>query len=249
VALTPQGEALRELARRILTEAETALTEFEAYLAARRGRITLAGLPSVTAGLLPRLIRRFLASHPDVEISIIDALSDGVVAAVLEGRTDLGFTAGRLDSSGRLSFRPLLEDEFVAVARDRIALGGAPLRRWEDFVGQPFVAMTSGTSVRAFTDAACAQAGITLRPRFEVAHLVTAGALVAAGLGVTALPALTILVLGSGPLLTCPLEGPRLVRRIGVARATARSLSPSARAFYRVLTEAGATSLPADEAF
>ena len=48
-----------------------------------------------------------------------------------------------------------------------------------------------GTSVRALTDAACAQAGITLRPRFEVTHLATAGALVAAGLGVTALPALT----------------------------------------------------------
>ena len=94
VALTPQGAALQQLTQRILTEAEAALTEFQAYLSARRGRVTLAGLPSITASLLPGLITRFLASHPEVEVSIVDALSDGVVDAVLEGRADFGFTAG-----------------------------------------------------------------------------------------------------------------------------------------------------------
>ena len=122
VALTPQGEALQHLTDRILNEAATALTEFDAYLAARRGRLVLAGLPSVTASLLPRIVARFVALHPDVEVSIIDALSEGVLAAVLEGRADLGFTAGALDSSGRLSFQPLVEDEFMAVGR--------PMARW-----------------------------------------------------------------------------------------------------------------------
>ena len=111
VALTPQGETLQHLTGRILNEAAAALTEFDAHLAARRGRVALAGLPSVTASLLPLLVARFAADHPDVEISIIDALSDGVMAAVLEGRADLGFTAGALDGSGRLSFRPLLEEQ------------------------------------------------------------------------------------------------------------------------------------------
>ena len=90
VALTPQGEALQHLTDRILNEAATALTEFDAYLAARRGRLVLAGLPSVTASLLPRIVARFVALHSDVEVSIIDALSEGVLAAVLEGRADLG---------------------------------------------------------------------------------------------------------------------------------------------------------------
>lgn len=239
VALTPQGEALRLLTSRVLDEAATALTEFDAYLAARRGRVTIAGLPSVAASLLPGLVARFLASHPEVEVSIIDALSDGVVAAVLEGRADLGFTAGSPDGSGRLSFRPLVEDEFVAVG----AVGG-PLAEdrayaWRELARHPFVAMAPGSNVRAFTDAAYARAGLAAaRPRFEVAHLATAGALVAADLGITALPSLTLTVLGRERFAVRRLEAPRTVRRIGVVQANGRTLSPAAQAFRRLLASA-----------
>ena len=230
------------------TEAEAALTEFEAYLSARRGRVTLAGLPSITASLLPGLITRFLASHPEVEVSIVDALSDGVVDAVLEGRADFGFTAGAVGGSGRLSFRPLVEDEFVAVGHRGGPLDDVHDYRWQEFGNRPFVAMVPGTSVRALTDAACAQAGLAIRPRFEVTHLATAGALVAAGLGVTALPALTLPVLGRGPFVTRPLREPRMIRRIGIVQVIGRTLSPSARAFYRVLGGIDVSSMVAAEA-
>ena len=242
VSLTPQGEALRHLTGRILNEAATALTEFDAYLAARRGRVTLAGLPSVTASLLPKIVARFVALHPEVEVSIIDALSDGVVAAVLEGRADLGFTAGASDSSGRLSFQPLVEDDFVAIGPHAGPLLEDRVHVWRELAEQPFIAMALGTSVRAFTDAACAQAGLTMRPRFEVAHLATAGALVAAGLGITALPSLTLPVLGRGPFIVRRLEAPLMMRKIGIVQATGRTLSPSARAFHRLLAS---TDVPA----
>ena len=235
VALTPQGQALEQLTRRILDEAAAALTEFDRYLAAARGRVTLAGLPSVTAGLLPRLVARFAVSHPEVEVAILDALSDGVVAALLEGRADLGFTAGAPDASGRLSFRPLLEDAFLAVGRKDGPLAEERTYSWEELVRQPFIAMAPGTSVRALTDAACAQAGLVLQPRFEVAHLATAGALAAAGLGVAALPSLTLPVLGRSSLVVRELEAPRMVRRIGIVQATGRTPSPAARAFRRLL--------------
>ena len=247
VALTPQGETLQHLTGRILNEAAAALTEFDAYLAARRGRVALAGLPSVTASLLPLLVARFAADHPDVEISIIDALSDGVMAAVLEGRADMGFTAGALDSSGRLSFRPLLEDSFVAIGHPDGPLAEDRVYVWREFTEQPFIAMARGTSVRAFTDAACAQAGLAVRPRFEVAHLATAGALVTAGLGSTALPSLTLPVLGRGPFAVRRLEGPPMVRRIGLVQATGRTLSPVAWAFYHLLVSIDIAALLSHE--
>ena len=247
VALTPQGETLQHLTGRILNEAAAALTEFDAYLAARRGRVALAGLPSVTASLLPLLVARFAADHPDVEISIIDALSEDVMAAVLEGRADLGFTAGALDGSSRLSFRPLLEDSFVAIGRPDGPLAEDRVYVWWEFAEQPFIAMARGTSVRAFTDAACAQAGLAVRPRFEVAHLATAGALVTAGLGVTALPSLTLPVLGRGPFTIRRLEGPPMVRRIGIVQATGRTLSPAARAFYHLLVSIDIAALLSHE--
>lgn len=247
VSLTPQGEALRHLTRRILNEAATALTEFDGYLAARHGRVALAGLPSVTAGLLPRIIARFVALHPDVEVSVIDALSEDVLAAVLEGRADLGFTVGALDGSGRLSFRALIEDRFLAIGCEDGPLARDRAYVWRELVEHPFIAMARDTSVRALTDAACAQAGLALRPRFEVAHVATAGALVAAGLGVTALPSLTLPILGRARLAVRHLEAPRMVRRIGVVQAVGRTLSPAALAFRRLIDSADIRALLADE--
>jgi LysR family transcriptional regulator, carnitine catabolism transcriptional activator len=106
---------------------------------------------------------------------------------------------------------------------------------WAELVQQPFIAMAPGTSVRALTDAACAQAGLVLQPRFKVAHLA------AAGLGVAALPSLILPVLGRSSLVVRELEVPRMVRRIGIVQATGRTPSPAARAFRRLLE---ATDLP-----
>ena len=81
-----------------------------------------------------------------------------MLAAVLEGRADLGFTAGPLDSSGRLSFRTLVKDEFVAVGREDGPLAADRTYPGKELRAHPFVAMAPGTSVRALTDSACARA-------------------------------------------------------------------------------------------
>ncbi|MDD7971020.1 LysR family transcriptional regulator [Roseinatronobacter alkalisoli] len=235
VELTPQGHRLLELSGRILAETEAALDEFDVFLAARRGQLTLAGLPSVTAGLLPPIIARFAADRPDVDVRIFDALSDGVVAALLDRRADLGFTAGAVTASERLAFRPLFDEPFMAVAWPGGPLDEPRTYTWAELVGMPFIAMSPGTSVRALIESAVAQQGLSLRPRFEVSHLATAGALVAEALGVTALPSLTLPVLGGSQLVVRPLEKPIMVRRIGLVYLAGRTPSPSASAFRDLL--------------
>jgi LysR family transcriptional regulator, carnitine catabolism transcriptional activator len=237
VALTPQGSRLLELSGRILAETEAALDEFHVFLAARRGRLTLAGLPSVTAGLLPPIIARFAADRPDIDIRIFDALSDGVTGALLDGRADLGFTAGAVAASDRLAFRPLLAEPFMAVAWPGGPLDDDRSYSWAELTAMPFIAMSPGTSVRALTEAAVAQAGLSLRPRFEVSHLATAGALVAEALGVTALPSLTLPVLGNRPLVVRPLREPAMQRRIGLVYLAGRTPSPAASAFRDLLLD------------
>ena len=107
----------------------------------------------------------------------------------------------------------------------------------------PFIAMAEGTSVRELLDAACLRLGTALAPRFEVAHLATAGALVAAGLGVTALPTLTLPVLNMGDLIERPVAGFGARRRIGLVRRTGRTLSPAASAFVDLVKGSHVTRL------
>ena len=235
VTLTAQGAALARISRRMVNVAEDGMAEFRAYLSARSGRLTIAGLPSVTVAFLPKILKRFVAEYPDIDLRIIDALSGGVIDAVESGEADLGFAAGTVSTRSRLDFQPIMDDDFVAVG-----LPDGPLRSeraydWAELMDMPFIAMAPGTSVRELVDGACLRFGRDLAPRFEVAHLATAGALVEAGLGITALPTLTLPVLNMGDLTYREIRDFGARRRIGLVRQPGRSLSPSALAFSRLV--------------
>lgn len=235
VTPTEEGRAFTELAERLVNTAEGGAEDFTAFLEARRGRLTIAGLPSVTAGLLPDLLERFAAAHPGVDLRILDALSDSVVASVARGEADLGFTAGTVGTRDQLSFQALLDDQFVAVGPTGGSLAEDRPYALAELIRMPFIAMAPGTSVRELLDGACARIGRQLEPRFEVSHLATAGALVAQGLGVSALPRLTLPVLGSRDLLIRPIADFGALRRIGLVWRSGRTLSPPARAFLKLV--------------
>lgn len=238
VTPTASGLAFGRVAERMVNTAEDGMAEFEAHLSARNGRLTIAGLPSVTAGLLPGLLRSFTAERPDIDLRIVDALSGSVIEAVEAGIAEIGFTAGTLSTRSRLTFQPLMNDHFVAIGAPDGPLSDQRRYAWAELVEMPFIAMAQGTSVRELIDSACLRIGHTLAPRFEVAHLATAGALVAEGLGITALPTLTLPVLRTDTLIQREITGFGARRRIGLVRRSGQSLSPAARAFLKHIRRA-----------
>lgn len=234
VRTTSSGRAFAEVAERMLNVAEDGLSEFQAHIAARNGRLTIAGLPSVTAGLLPAVLEHYTKQNPNVDVHIMDALSEAVLRAVEMGEADIGFTAGTVDVRGRLSFQRLLDDEFVAVGTADGPLAENRPYCWDELLEMPFIAMAQGTSVRELMDGACSRAGRKLEPRFEVSHLATAGALIAQGLGISALPTLTLPVLGSEHLVFRSIPDFGAKRCIGLVWRTGRTLSPTAQVFLKL---------------
>jgi DNA-binding transcriptional LysR family regulator len=245
VKLTTSGAVLARIAARMVNTAEAADAEFDAHLSARHGQLTIAGLPSVTAAFLPQILRRFTSKYPEIDLKIIDALSESVIEVIETGRAEIGFTAGTLSTRSRLAFQPVMDDAFVAIGAPDGPLKEDRTYDWAELVEMPFIAMAQGTSVRELLDSACLQLNRPLSPRFEVAHLATAGALVAEGLGITALPELTLPVLPTERLVQRPIRGFGARRRIGLVRQAGRSLSPAASAFLEVLSE---TSIKAERA-
>ncbi|WP_422026634.1 LysR family transcriptional regulator [Roseovarius sp.] len=231
VSPTASGHTFAQLAERMLNTADNVMEEFDAHLSASRGRLTIAGLPSVTVGLLPGLLKSFAEQHAGIDLRIMDALSESVVEAVAAGRADIGFTAGTIAARDRLSFHPLLDDSFVAVGAARGPLAEERSYGMGELIAMPIIAMEIGTSVRELLDGACQRHGLALSPRFEVAHLATAGALVAEGLGVSILPTLTLPVLPMERLIQRPVRDFGAKRRIGLVHQQGRSLSPTGMAF------------------
>lgn len=235
VEVTVAGRAFARVAERMVNTVEDGIAEFESFRSAREGQVTIAGLPSVTASLLPDILSNFSKDHPKISLRIMDALSGDVLDAVEAGTADIGFTAGTATARARLSFEPLITDAFVALGLPDGPLAEDRAYKWTDLIKMPQIAMATGTSVRELVDGTCLRSGTTLLPRFEVSHLSTAGALVSAGLGIAVLPRLTLKVLRTEGLVTREISDFGARRRIGLVRRTGRSLSPAATSFLRYI--------------
>ncbi|GAA0211047.1 DNA-binding transcriptional LysR family regulator [Brevundimonas nasdae] len=230
--LSPAGARLMPIAVRLVREAELGLEDVSAFIRGSRGRLCVAALPSLAATLLPGPLAAFQAEYPDIDIKILDGLAMNVETAVLEGHADLGLTIRPLPNID-LSYQELQEDLFGAVrANDRPDLD---VRSWADITKTPFIAMALRSSVRQATDQAFLQAGVSVRPLYECGHLATVGALVGRGLGVTALPKLTLRLLPEPDFLWTPLDAPTTKRSVGfVTRPDRRS--PTVEALIQHLT-------------
>ncbi len=234
VVLTPTGRELLPIAERLVAEFDGSFGELARFVDGRRGRIAVAALPSIAAVLLPPAIARFREGRPEVEVAVLDGLAGSVLDAVAEGRADLGLTI-RPSPRATLAYRPLLSDEFGLVYRPDDELAGDTPLPWSVFEGRPFVAMAPESSVRQMADAAFLQAGLAIPPLYGCAFLGTTGHLVAAGLGVTALPRLTLPLLGRLGLVWRRLERPVMRRQMGAVTRAGRTLAPAAEAFLAVL--------------
>lgn len=230
VALTPAGVELRPIAERLLAEFEGAFGELALYIAGRRGRITVAALPSIAAVLLPSAIATLKGLQGDVEVLIRDGLSENVVDAVVEGHAEIGLTVQPLPN-GKLHYRPLADEAFGLVCRRDDPLARMRQPPWSVFAERPFVAMAPASSVRAMTNAAFLQTGLVVAPHYECSFLGTAGHLIDRGLGISAMPRLALPLMSVSSLVFRPLRAPVVRRQIGIITRAGRSLPPAARIF------------------
>lgn len=228
VVPTPQGEALLPIARRVIHDLTTSLDEITQSLSAIGGHVAIAALPSIASAILPPLFAGLRRDDPEIRLSIIDTLLDGVTGAVAQGEVDFGIAVEPSRRLPDLVFEPLTTDRFVAVLSAAHVLAQRQEIAWADLAAHPFVAMTRVTSVRQLTDQGFLDAGCEVEPAFEVSHLASAGALVSAGLGVTALPELALKAFDTSGITTRPLNAPVVHRAICLVRRRGRTLSPTA---------------------
>jgi LysR family carnitine catabolism transcriptional activator len=189
----------------------------------KRGRIIVAGLPSVACAILPAAIRSFLRSMPDIDISVHDLLHERAVADVESGIADLALTI-RPARLGNCRFEELGADTLSLVCAPEHPLAKKRRVTWRDLAPYPFVGLSRTSSVRRMTDAAFDNSEIFVEPAYELEQIPSAAALVEAGLGIAALPALTLTMIRGFRVVTRPLTDPVIQRRIGVVTLEERAL-------------------------
>jgi LysR family carnitine catabolism transcriptional activator len=232
VAPTAEGQAFEVSARRVLAEFDAALAGVNDQLARRRGRVSIALLPSLAAGWLPQVLQTYRARHPGIEIEVADVLSEPCVERVRSGEADFALAAIRADTP-ELRAEPFCSDGFHLVCPEGHPLATQAEVKPRDVAAYPFVHMARTSSVRQFLDAAVHP--LQMQTLMEVDQLATAMGMVRAGLGISLMPALTLFHFAQPGLVTRPLAWPGLVRRIYLVRRRDRSLSLAAQSLYELV--------------
>ncbi|MGS0753596.1 LysR family transcriptional regulator [Roseateles sp. GG27B] len=238
VYLTAAGQVFVERVRLLQQQADAAVQAVRDISELRAGRVRVAALPSLAATAVPAAFARFAALHPQIRLEMLDSLSGPAFELVRTGQADFALTAAN-PAYPDLAYQPLGEDAFVLLlpAEHPLALSEHPLR-WDEIWALPHVSMPLPTSVRQYADKAFLQNGLSFAPQYEVEHLATINAMVAAGLGVAALPELAALVARGPRVVKRPLLAPVMMRQLGLVTLRGRSPSPAAAALIEMLKEA-----------
>ncbi|SHM19658.1 LysR family transcriptional regulator [Vreelandella subglaciescola] len=234
VRLTPEGEALLPLARRLITDWDNAQEELQQRFCLDLGRVTVAAIPSFSGNLLPAILKTFRTNHPGISIKIQDVINEQVIEMVQVGDVELGLAFEPHAVSG-LHFTPLYTDRFVAVVPGNSPLAQAHHVRWEHLLEEPFIALQRPSAVRYMLEDALVALNRTLPVELESHQLTTVARMVASGLGVSVVPALCVSQMEALGARCLPLHDPTVERPFGVLQQPGHELSVAARALFDTL--------------
>ena len=227
--LTDAGRRLVEHAERILAMIEAA--EADLSLAGPAGRVTVTAFPTAAVAFGPALVRRVRA-HPGLTLLLRETQREEGLRLVRTGEADVALIAdwsGRRTSAeparragtGALRYYPLIRDPVVLVLpRGHPAADPARPVDLDKLRDEPWLAAPAGEPSRQAVDRLLASAGGMPQAPWEFEGLSTILSLVARGIGIAALPRLT-LVVGDRRVAVRELPRPTQAREVyAVARAS-----------------------------
>ncbi|MEU5145818.1 LysR family transcriptional regulator [Streptomyces yangpuensis] len=237
VTLTEPGRLLVEAAETISAELDQVRRAID-RLTQERPRLTVATFTSGGRHLLPAALARFVRTHPEVELTVLESEPEDAVPMVRGGAADLAL-AYHFDGpppvrpGGRpgLAWRPLLEDPLRLVLPGGHRLAGRTSVDLGELSGDRWVLGCLKTE--AFLRRYAELAGFDLRVAASTTDYFFAQTLVAAGVGVSLVP--QVALAGAAHTAVVRVEPPRPARHIGLVLPRGRRTNPSAEALAEAL--------------
>ena len=224
-ALTPDGEALAEQARRL----QRVLDDIAALKRGHQlsGRLAVGFVPTAMAHLAPPALARLRADHPEVRLEIRTGLSGELAASVEAGDLDVALVTGPDLAPEAMELTTILEEPLIVIAPP-----GSRGAEDELLLAHPFIWFSRKTWAGQQIERRLLDRGLRVRPAMEIDSLEAIEALVRHGLGVSVVPDRRL----ASDLTQVPFGDPQAVRRLVLLT---RPKSPRSRlidALTRALT-------------
>jgi DNA-binding transcriptional LysR family regulator len=203
VALSPAGEALLPLARRLLEDADALPGAVQAAAAGLSGSLRLAFVSSIAYGPLPAWLNGFRGAYPEVAVTLQEATGDVQAELFAGGEIDAGFVLHAPDAPppGFDGLTVLDEPMVLVLPATHAALararGGSedgtrlPSLRWADIAAEPLVVFPRriAASLYDVLVAAYHAGGRAMPVAQQAIQMQTIVNLVSGGMGVAWVPA------------------------------------------------------------
>ncbi|MFT4197390.1 MAG: LysR substrate-binding domain-containing protein [Pseudoxanthomonas sp.] len=190
--LTAAGRDAAERARRIVAEVEQMKEAARRSRDPEAGTVRLGIFPTLAPYLLPHVVPALRQRFPQLELLLVEEKSDVLLARLREGKLDAVLLALPVEDE-QLHVQFLFEEPFVLAVPERHALA----RRHssltlEALAGEKLLLLEDGHCLRDQALEVCHLAGAIEKDEFRATSLETLRQMVAAGVGVTLLPALAV---------------------------------------------------------
>jgi len=194
VELTQAGEALFQDARAILARVEHAVAATKRAARGEQGRIAIGFTSSVPFHpFMPRIIRSFREAFPLISLALEEGGTSELVDGLRQERIDAAFIRSPVADPLGLEVRPLLDEEMVAAlpANHALAQDSTKPLSLSALAAETFILYRrpSGPGLHDAILAGCHRAGFSPRVGQEAPRMLSTLNLVAAGLGVSIVPA------------------------------------------------------------
>jgi DNA-binding transcriptional LysR family regulator len=190
VELTAAGRALLEESRPLLERFEQLPALVARAATGETGTLTLGFVASSSYAVLPAILHTFRAERPGVEVRLRELSSARQLAALASRSIDVGLLRPPVPD-GTIATEPLVAEPFVAALPHDHPLTRKRAIRVRELAAEPFVlfppALGGGFSELVLQ--LCAEGAFTPRVEQEADELQTIVNLVAAGVGVSLVPA------------------------------------------------------------
>ncbi len=191
IELTDAGVVLLREARLILAQAEHAIACVGRASRGELGKLRIGLTPAASfSSFVTGAMDAFQKLYPDILITLSESDSSQLFHALVEGEVDVAFTRSPAEDE-RIALDELFDESLLVALPATSPLAGSPALTMEALADQRFIMIPRDIAPVAYDSImeACKDAGFSPQIIQEAPQLATAVNLVAAGLGISIVPA------------------------------------------------------------
>ncbi|HWO93786.1 MAG TPA: LysR family transcriptional regulator [Dehalococcoidia bacterium] len=237
VRLTEAGSVFLPYAEMLLRTLRDGRDALDSLRNAEFGNLRLGTAFTISAYVLPGILRNFCARYPGVEVSVRTGRSEQVLQMVLADDVQVGLV--RALQHPEIESIPLHEEEIVLVVNPSHEFAEKWIVGIDELARQPLIFFDKGSSYYALTQSLFRQAGVVPRIAMELDSMEATKKMVEEGLGIALLPRASVQrEIELGILKEAQVRGAERVRRpISLIYRRNRKRPRVVQAFMEVLAE------------